>query len=183
MENEPIDEARAENLEVVAVTRVQSEFQASLGRVIAALLACRRYQRVTVADLWALVVEPLARGRIYLGMPHAEEDQLRWPGGLTGVVIWASLSGEAEDRLRLQIEDGVHPVSLPSNDWAGGEMLWLLDVVAPNEELAAETLAAFCGDLKGAPMFAHPNVSLAVQPSVLASLEIVEAKAGHERLH
>lgn len=64
------------------------------------------------------------------------------------------------------------PVRLKPEDWNSGEIVWLLDVIAPSKPLAAAVLGNF-GRLAGkAVVFIHPVAARQVEKEVLEKLQV-----------
>ncbi|RUM19377.1 toxin-activating lysine-acyltransferase [Rhizobium vallis] len=133
----------------------KAALQSTFGQVVLAMTSVPRYRSQMLSDLHHLVVDPLINDRIAIAMPKA----------VTGVeppaiAIWATVSAEADARISEQAKAGVFPVRLKSEDWKSGEVVWLLDVIAPTRELATMVLTNFHqvakrGDIKIHPMVAH----------------------------
>ncbi|MCO6181020.1 toxin-activating lysine-acyltransferase [Ciceribacter sp. RN22] len=172
--------ALPDDLKVVTATRIRQEFQARVGQIATVLSVSPRYEHMKVADLWRLVIEPLARGRIFVTVPEAPEDALRCPGGLTGILMWASVSPEVAEKLRSQVQAHQFPTILDANDWASGDLLWVLDVIAPTKEMATAMLAKFRRETVGKTVVTHPNIAFVVSPATLDELEYSQLE-GSER--
>ncbi|MCB1420407.1 MAG: hypothetical protein KDJ74_15930 [Notoacmeibacter sp.] len=64
----------------------------------------------------------------------------------------------------------IYTVRLKADDWNSGEIVWLLDVIAPSKPLAAAVLGNF-GRLAGkAEVFIHPVAAAQVERQVLEKL-------------
>ena len=114
------------------------------------------YRHQTLADLQHLVLEPLIRDRVAIaqrdGKNAAEQD-------IAGVAIWASLSDEAEGRLRDQIKGGAWPVRLKPEDWTSGQNNWLIDVIATDKAATASVIANFGKVAKEGSLKLHPLIT------------------------
>lgn len=124
-----------------------------------------RYRSQMLSDLHHLVVDPLINDRIAIAMPKA----------VTGIeppaiAIWASVSAEVDSRISEQTKAGVFPVRLKPEDWKSGEVVWLLDVIAPTRELATMVLANFHQVAKRGDIKIHPMVAHLVDRDVLGKL-------------
>ena len=97
--------------------------------------------RRTIYFLQHLLLEPLIRDRIAIAYPPKKEDDPL--ADLAGVAIWASVSEEVDAKLREQIKAGVFPVRLKADEWASGEINWLLDVIAPDQKAITSVIANF----------------------------------------
>jgi hypothetical protein len=58
-------------------------------------------------------------------------------------------------------------VRLAQNDWASGSINWLMDVIAPNAQLATAVIANFRQVTKGGELHVHPLVSRLIDPGTL----------------
>ena len=97
---------------------------------------------------------------------------------MAGIAIWAKVSEEVGKKIEEQIRAGNFPIRLKGSEWDSGEIVWLLDVVAANRNLATSVLVNFGQLAKGAPVNIHPMISRQVDPDVLAKLTGKPAKAG-----
>jgi cytolysin-activating lysine-acyltransferase len=146
----------------------RTRVQAGVGEVALAMMNLPRYRNQTLADLMGLVVEPLLADRIAIARSAA-------PGKLeetAGIAIWASLSQEADARLREQIQARVFPLRLKAADWASGDIYWLLDVIAPSQKLATAVLANFRQVVKDQPIHIHPVIATLVDPALLDTMRV-----------
>lgn len=96
---------------------------------------------------WLLSQSPLHKNLFisdleWFVMPAILLEQFRLfpgPGGQpAGLVLWASISEETEQRLR------EHKVRLSPHEWKGGPNLWLIEMVSPfggQEEMLADVSA------------------------------------------
>jgi cytolysin-activating lysine-acyltransferase len=91
-------------------------------------------------------------------------------GGLAGIAIWASVSEEADGRIREQIKSGIFPLRLKADDWNSGKINWLVDVIAPSPKLATAVLANFKQVLKEGDLRIHPMVARLVDPEALKKM-------------
>ncbi|MBB4388427.1 toxin-activating lysine-acyltransferase [Rhizobium sophorae] len=133
----------------------KAALQSTFGQVVLAMSSVPRYRSQMLSDLHHLVVDPLINDRIAIATPKA----------VTGIeppaiAIWATVSAEVDARISEQAKAGVFPARLKPEDWKSGEVVWLLDVIAPTRELATMVLANFHqvakrGDIKIHPMVAH----------------------------
>ncbi len=123
------------------------------------------------------MVEPLLKGRLAIATGKAADAADDAEGSLAGIAIWASLSEEAELRLREQIASGVFPARLKPADWASGDNVWLLDVIAPTRQLASAVLANLRQVLPSDELSVHPVAAAQVEPELLKAMR-AGSKAG-----
>ena len=69
-----------------------------------------------------------------------------------------------------QIKAGVFPVRLNADDWASGDINWLLDVIAPDQKMTASVIASFKQVVKDGDLRLHPIVSKLVDKDVLEKM-------------
>ncbi len=73
------------------------------------------------------------------------------------------------------------PVRLKPEDWKSGDIVWLLDVIAPTRELATMVLTNF-QVAKQDNIKIHPMVAHLVDPEVLAKLsKVTQASTNGEQ--
>lgn len=77
---------------------------------------------------------------------------------------------EVTAKIRDQFKGGVFPTRLSADDWASGESIWLLDLIAPNRQLATAVLANFRQIAGDKPVSIHPIVARSVDPEVLEKM-------------
>ncbi len=75
---------------------------------------------------------------------------------------WATLSE--------QIAAGVFPVRLKPADWASGDKVWLLDVIAPTRQLASAVLANLRQVLPSDELSVHPVAAAQVDPDLIKAM-------------
>ncbi|MBO6900270.1 MAG: hypothetical protein JJ864_02905 [Rhizobiaceae bacterium] len=74
------------------------------------------------------------------------------------------------EKIEEQVKAGSFPVRLRGDEWNSGEIVWLLDLIAPNRQLATSVLVSFGQLAREAPVRIHPLVGRNVDPEVLAKL-------------
>lgn len=154
------------------IAQLRSHVRESFGKVVMAMMVMPRYRHQTLGDLQHLVLEPLLRDRIAIAYPGEAEDP---SSDMTGLALWASVSEQADARIRDQIRAGVFPVRLKPEDWNSGSINWLLDVIAPDARTAARVIANFKQVVKEGSLRLHPLISRIVDEETLK-------KMGAERL-
>ena len=146
----------------------RSRLQAGIGEVVLAIANLPRYRHQTLADITHLVIEPLVRNRVAIAK-SASEGRL---DETAGIAIWASVSEEADARIREQIQARVFPVRLKAEDWNSGDIHWLLDIIAPSKKAATAALANFKQVIKDKPIRIHPIVTQLVDAAVLDKMRV-----------
>jgi cytolysin-activating lysine-acyltransferase len=150
------------------INHLRAALRENFGKVVMALSMVPRYRAQTLGDLQHLVLDPMLQDRIaiaYLGK-NAQ------PTGsdMAGFAIWASVSEEADARIREQIANGVFPVRLKSEDWNSGSINWLLDVIAQEQSTITTVIANFRQVVKGGALHLHPLISRMVDPEKLQKM-------------
>lgn len=124
--------------------------KALVGQVVLAMASVPRYRHCSIADIEALAVAPVLQNRV--AVVSVRDDVLQKAGLAQGrtsfaddtsVALWASVSDAVDAKIVEQIEAGVFPVRLAPDEWASGEQIWILDVIAPTPVLVAATVANF----------------------------------------
>lgn len=122
------------------IASLRSHVRESFGKVVMSMMMLPRYRHQTLGDLQHLVLEPLIRDRVAIAQRAGDDVTAQ---DIAGVAIWASLSDEAEGRLREQIAGGSWPVRLKAEDWNSGQNNWLIDVIAVDKKATASVIANF----------------------------------------
>ena len=160
------------------IAELRSQVRESFGKAVMAMMMLPRYRGQTLGDLQHLVLEPLIRDRIAIARPA---DPASTPGSdIAGLAIWASVSEDADERIREQIKAGTFPVRLKPEDWNSGEINWLLDVIAPNQRATATVIANFRQVAKQGSLRLHPIITRLVDEETLTRMgaEKMPAPAG-----
>jgi cytolysin-activating lysine-acyltransferase len=153
---------------VKKIAQVRSHVRESFGKVVMAMMMLPRYRNQTLGDLQHLVLEPLIRDRIAIAYPGKTEDAAL--ADITGVALWASVSGEVDGRIREQIAAGTFPVRLKAEDWNSGDINWLLDVIAPDQKTTASVIANFKQVVKEGGLRLHPLITKLVDEDTLKKM-------------
>ena len=149
------------------IAGLRSHVRESFGKVVMSMMMLPRYRHQTLADLQHLVLEPLIRDRIAIAQRAGDGLQAQ---DIAGVAIWASVSDEADQRIRDQIKGGAWPLRLKPEDWNSGSNNWLLDVIAPDERAAASVIANFRQVVKEGSLRLHPLITRLVNEETLQKM-------------
>lgn len=153
------------------IAAFRARLQSAVGQVVMAMSMVPRYKAQPIGDLQSLVIEPLMRDRIAIASEKADEGADPASGALAGIAFWASVNDETDARIREQIKAGTFPIRLKPEDWTSGEKVWLLDVIAPTQKMAAAVMINFRKVLKsGADVRIHPVVARQMDPELLKKL-------------
>ena len=151
------------------IAELRSRVQLNTGQVVLAMMNLPRYRHQTLGDLTHLVLDPMMRDRLAIarraldGKPQPDDD-------VAGIAIWASVSDSADAKITEQVKAGVFPVRLASEDWASGETIWLLDVIAGDRSAATAVLANFKQLSGERDVKVHPIVARLVDAEILEKL-------------
>ncbi|MEZ2127661.1 toxin-activating lysine-acyltransferase [Sinorhizobium sp. CB9] len=139
--------------------------QSTFGQVVLAMSSVPRYRSQMLSDLSHLVIDPLINDRIAIAMPKAATG-IEPPA----IAIWASVSEAVDAKIAEQVKAGGFPVRLKPDEWKSGEIVWLLDVIAPTRDLATMVLSNFHQVVKRDTLKIHPMVAQLVDREVLTKL-------------
>ena len=157
------------------LVKAKAAIHSSFGQVVLAMSSVPRYRSQSLADLTYLVIDPLSRDRIAIAQVKAEEGDEKASLVPASIAIWASVSPEVDAKIREQIKAGALPVRWKADEWNSGDIVWLLDVIAPTQKMATAVLANFNKIAKQANIHIHPLISRLVDPEVLKRLALKAA--------
>ena len=152
------------------IGELRNRVRLNLGQVVLAMMNLPRYRHQALADLTRLVLDPMMRDRMAIarrgvkGEPPDEDD-------VAGIAIWASVSEAVDAKITEQVKAGVFPVRLASEDWASGDRVWLLDVIAGDRKAATAVLANFRQLSGERAVKIHPLVGRMIDQDVLEKLK------------
>lgn len=155
---------------VKKVAEIKTKVHSTFGQVVLAMAAVNRYRHMMLSELQQLVIDPLIKDRIVIAFPASPDSNAQAAAAGATIAIWASVSDDADKRIREQISAGVFPLRLKAEDWASGEHVWLLDVIAPSEKMATEVLKSFRHVAKKEEINIHPVVRGLVDKETLEKL-------------
>jgi cytolysin-activating lysine-acyltransferase len=160
----------AETLKKLAphIAKVRAHVRESFGKIAMAMMLLPRYRNQTLGDLQHLVLDPLIRDRVAMAYPGNQDDNSL--ADVAGMAIWASVSEEADARIRDQIRAGTFPVRLKPEDWNSGDINWLLDVIAPDAKTTTAVLSNFGKVVKNGNLRLHPLIGKLVDEETLKKL-------------
>ena len=137
--------------------------QLRMGQVVLAMLRLARYRHLNIADLKACALEPLLQDRI--AFATGEDDN----GAATpvGMAVWASVSDDVHAKIAGAANRGQFPVRLDKGEWRSGDIVWLLDILAPDRKAATTVFMNFHKLASGRPFRMHPAVAQSVDPAII----------------
>lgn len=121
----PEDEARKAEI-ARQVAQARHRIHLAVGQIVLALSAVARHRHQSLADLQALILDPLLRDRIAIATAAPKEGEATEDPPLAGVAIWASVSEEVDGKLREPIKAGAFPIHLKPEELTSGDKAWLL---------------------------------------------------------
>ncbi len=172
--NETIQELNPEILE--KITAIRSRVNETFGQVAISMMAIPRYKHLSIADLSTVLLEPLLRDRVAIANSGKIDDLTKAP--LAGFAIWASVSDDVDAKIREQIRAGVFPVRLNGEEWNSGENNWLLDIIAPSQQLTTAVIANFKQVVKEGDLRIHPLITRLVDAEVLKKMGATPVESG-----
>jgi len=155
------------------LTQLRAQVRESFGKIVMSLMALPRYRHQTIGDLQHLVLEPLIRDRVAMAYPSDAEGMAQ---DMSGLAIWASVSEEVDAKIREQVRAGVFPVRLKADEWASGDINWLLDVIAPDQPTTVQVIANFKQVIKGGDLRLHPLITRLVDRETLEKMGAQQVK-------
>ena len=158
----------ADTLQKLAETK--QKIQSTFGQIVLAMCVVPRYRNLLLSELQQLVLDPLSHDKIVLALPGNPQNDPTIAAAPATIAIWASVSEAVDKRIREQTAAGVFPVRLRPEDWSSGEIVWLLDVIAPSEKMATEVLKSFRQVTKKDALNVHPVVTRLVDQKILETL-------------
>ena len=156
---------------------IRKKLLQTFGNVVAFLVDVPRYRSHSIGDLQYLILEPLVRDRVLLVRQATSATQTE--PDVTAVVIWASVSEIVNAKIHEQIKAGVFPVRLLPDDWASGNVHWLLDIVARSPDVAKQAVANFGQVTKSDRLNLHPAVNALLDKENLEKLGVKNAATQH----
>lgn len=87
-----------------------------------------------------------------------------WAGSIVKEIRMAEANGAS---IAGQITAGVFPARLTADNWRSGEVIWLLDIIAPTKEATSKVLMNFSQIAGGKHAHMHPVLSKLVDDEVL----------------
>ena len=155
------------------LAEMRGRLQLKVGQVVLAMMNLPRYRHLTLADLNQFVLDPLMADRVAIASTRDEDGH----EALAGIAIWAGVSDEVDAKIAEQVKAGLFPIRLSSEDWASGDKVWLLDVVAANRKAATAVLANFRQIAGDRGVRIHPIVARSVDPALIERLRAKAASA------
>jgi len=152
------------------LAELRNRVRLNMGQVVLAMMNLPRYRHQALADLTHLVLDPMMRDRMAIarrgveGQPPDQDD-------VAGIAIWASVSEAVDAKITEQVKAGVFPVRLASEDWASGDTVWLLDVIAGDRKAATAVLANFRQLSGERAVKIHPLVGRLIDQDVLEKMK------------
>lgn len=142
----------------------------AIGETVLAMIATERYRNQSVGNLRDILVEPMLRDRVVLAMTRPPEGNTKPFLPQTSIAIWASVSPEVDARITEQANAKVFPIFLAPEEWVSGDIVWLLDVIAPTAALTSAVIGQFRKVANTANIKLHPAILRMIPAEVLAEI-------------
>ena len=140
---------------------------AGFGELVMLMMTAQRYWHMSIHELEWLALQPLMRNQVAVAMGAANKDD-KTQEVVVGAAIWARVSADVDLKIKQQIEQKVFPVRLKPEDWTSGDIVWLLDVIAPTKLLATKLFTELGkAGLGEGRIQAHPVVASTVDVDFL----------------
>ena len=166
------------------INRARDMVLARFAQVTMSFMGVPRYAHQSIKDLQQLAMVPLMRERIAIATVAPANDDNDKPAGagsltnpLIGIALWANVSEEVDAKIREQAAAEIFPVKLTAEEWTSGDIVWLLDVIAPSPKLSAQVLASFkqvlaekLPDRKSKDVKLHPIIKKMIGDEVLVKM-------------
>ncbi len=140
----PVTEISAEEAKVRAAAAKQ--LAAAFGEVVTLLLRSPAERFLFVHDLEWLVLPAIIRGQFAIAEAQSKETGAVSP---VGVVLWAFVSPEVDQRLKEQPGDAM--LRLSPNDWRSGEIPWIVLATGDGKVLGSLLQQVSSNVFKGKP--------------------------------
>ena len=140
------------------VAEIRERIERSVGQAVLMMVHSPRYRHQTLADLEHLLLEPLLSDRLTIAYGRRDGEDGTAPSPI-GFAIWASVSKDVNARLEEHVRGGAFPLRLAAADWTGGDLLWLIDIVAVNQEAASAVFLNFRTIAGDRPVHIHPIIA------------------------
>ncbi|MGL5839643.1 MAG: toxin-activating lysine-acyltransferase [Sphingorhabdus sp.] len=160
--------AKAEAPPAATIEQVRQRMHAEIGQIVLAMMKAPRYRHHSIAELQALLLDPMAKDRVAIARVH----EASGAETVIGIAIWASVSAEVDAKIEEQVRAGVLPVRLNAEDWASGDKLWLIDLIAPTRKTATAVLVNFRQVAGSRAVKIHPLIARSVDGKVLERLRM-----------
>lgn len=116
---------------------------ATFGDFMSVLIQSPRHQGVTLGTLSQRMVPAFLHEQYVLA--KAKPDNTNGPSTPVGCAFWASVSPDVDARLEA---DSTRPIDLAEEEWKGGDIIWLIEVVGTQK--VSEALVKSIRDKVGA---------------------------------
>ena len=117
---------------------------AAFGQITNVLMRSPQYRQQPLSDLEWLVVPAVMNGQFALAEARSKANGMKAP---VAVLLWASVSAEIDKRLSETA--AATPTRLKPEEWASGELLWVIDAVGEPDMVQAMLKRKMETDWKG----------------------------------
>lgn len=119
---------------------------ASFGEIVSVLMRAQPYRQYMLQDLEWLVVPAVTTNQFMLAEARSKESGFISP---IGVVLWAHVSPEVDQRLMTSLGE---PVRLRPDEWRSGPIAWMVDAVGAPQIVQSLVKRMHDQVFKGAPV-------------------------------
>ena len=128
----------------------------SVGDIAVLMSRSAAHRHYTLADIEWLILPPVMLGQFYVAEAQHEANGFRAPIAL---VTWARVSPEVDRRLT---DNAGQPPRLAPEEWASGDIVWLIDVVGAQRGLVHALEVLQRGPCRNARYVASDGVTVSV---------------------
>lgn len=157
------DQPDVPTADAVPLANRREAIQLQTGQLVLAMARTKRYARLSLSDLDAVVVRPLLSNRVAFFHDKGTT-------AVSAIAIWASVTPDVSARIATECDAGTVPVRLAPDEWVGGTEHWLLDILAPDRRAGSAGFQAFAQMVRGQNFRIHPVVLNALDDDLVEKL-------------
>jgi len=113
---------------------------ANFGNIVTMFLQSPGHKHLKLEDLPARIIMPLVNNQFLLAEAYKKDTGFTFP---VGVVLWASVSDEVEQRLSQDLNE---PILLTQDEWTGGDNYWLIESIG-EQRFVQQLLGRLCKEV------------------------------------
>lgn len=116
---------------------------AAFGEIVTILMRTQEHRGRPLSELESLVVPAVMTGQFAVAEAQSRVNGMMAP---VGVIMWANVSPQVDERLRANIAGGV---KLAPEEWKSGDIFWVVDAIGDPKILQAMIQRASQSEWKG----------------------------------
>lgn len=116
---------------------------AAFGEIVTILMRTQEHRSRPLSELETLVVPAVMTGQFAVAEAQSKVNGMMAP---VGVIMWANVSPQVDERLRANIATGV---KLAADEWKSGDIFWVVDAIGDPKILQAMIQRASQNEWKG----------------------------------